>query len=77
MVWSIMLFMSCIELTSCIDMMLNDYESSPVISKDEELTQKTIGPLNQYELINSFPTMYSTDRKRDSDNLLQICDYGM
>ena len=60
-----------------MDMIFEDYESPLVISKDEELAQKVIGNLNQYELINSFPTIYSTDQKKHSDNLLQFCDYGM
>ena len=77
MIWSIMLLMTCTVFVSGMDIMQNDYEPSPVISKDEELAQKTIGPLNQYELINSFPTMYSTERKRNSDNLLQFRDYSM
>ena len=77
MIWYTLLFMICTTLSNCMDMIFEDYESPLVISKDEELAQKVIGNLNQYELINSFPTIYSTDQKKQSDNLLQFCDYGM
>lgn len=60
-----------------VDVFIEDYDISHIISKDEELERKSIGPFNKYELINSFPTMYSTDREKKMESLPQIYDYSM
>lgn len=48
-----------------------------MISSDEELNEKQIGPLDQYELINSFPSRYSTNKKTGKENLLFVYDNNL
>ena len=59
------------------DVVIEERESSTIISKDEELIRKSIGPLNKYELLNSFPSMYSTEVRKKGDNLLQVYDSNL
>ena len=59
------------------DVVIEERQSSVIISKDEELIQKPIGPLNKYELLNSFPSMYSTEAKKNEENLLQVYDSNL
>ena len=73
-----MLVMFCCVIPSrAVDVFIEDYDTSHIISKDEELERKSIGPFNKYELINSFSTMYSTDREKKMESLPQIYDYSM
>ena len=52
-------------------------KSVMMISSDEELNEKQIGPLDQYELINSFPSRYSTNKKTGKENLLFVYDNNL
>ena len=59
------------------DVVIEERQNSVIISKDEELIRKPIGPLNKYELLNSFPSMYSTEFKKKENNLLQVYDSNL
>ena len=48
-----------------------------IITRDEEMMQKSIGPLNKYELLNSYPTIFSTRQERTNENLIQIYDSNL
>lgn len=48
-----------------------------VITRDEEMMQKPIGPFNKYELLNSYPTIFSTTHLRRDENLIQIYDSNL
>ena len=34
-----------------------------IITRDEEMMQKPIGPFNKYELLNSYPTIFSSSQE--------------
>ena len=60
------------------DQVLTKTKPSPnVITKDDELNRKPIGPLNKYELLNSYPTLFSTSYKATNENLVQIYDSNL
>ena len=52
-------------------------KESTMISSNEELNEKQIGPMNQYELLNSFPSLFSTDKRIGKENLLLVYDCNM
>lgn len=61
----------------CTEIVVENKEVTMVISKDEELNQKLIGPLNKYELLNSFPSYFSTDKKKKQHDLIRIYDSNL
>lgn len=52
-------------------------KESTMISSNEELNEKQIGPMNQYELLNSFPSLFSTNKRIGKENLLLVYDSNM
>lgn len=61
----------------CSEIVVEKKETTFIISNDEELNLKPIGPLNKYELLNSFPSYFSTDKRKDHENLIQIYDTNL
>ena len=52
-------------------------QSTMVISDNEELHQKAIGPLNKYELLDSLQSYFKSDKKESSNNLILIYDSNL
>ena len=61
----------------CSEVVVERQENAFIISNDEELHQKLIGPFGKYELINSFPSYLSTEKKDRNAGLVQIYDSNM
>lgn len=59
------------------NVLVDNRKSVLMISSDEELNEKQIGPLDQYELINSFPSIFSTNKKTGKENLLFVYDNNL
>lgn len=62
---------------SAENVVVDKRKSVLMISSDEELNEKQIGPLDQYELISSFPSRYSTNKKTGKENLLFVYDNNL
>ena len=61
----------------CSEVVVESQQDAFIISDDEELRQKLFGPANKYELINSFPSYLSTEKKNRNVGLVQIYDSNM
>ena len=59
------------------NVLVDNRKSVLMISRDEEMNEKQIGPLDQYELINSFPSIFSTNKKTGKENLLFVYDNNL
>lgn len=61
----------------CNEIVIEKKETTLIISKDEELNQMPIGPLNKYKLLNSVPKYFASERKKRKNNLILIYDTNL
>ena len=69
----IILFSACY----CMEVVVERKQPMLVISDNEELHQKLIGPLNKYELLDSFQSYLKPDKKESANNLILIYDSNL